>query len=110
METISETIHGAAEGLQHGTAVLTGHAKETVNTGAERTVTAKEDTRNKLHEMTMPPTPSNPSVSDTVKEKYDELTAKMGHFVSGEDVPRASNPSITEKIKESYEDASRTTV
>ncbi|PJF17174.1 hypothetical protein PSACC_03015 [Paramicrosporidium saccamoebae] len=56
-ETVSETLHGAVEGLRHGTQVVMG-----------TTVEGKEGIRGGLHDMTTEPTPRNPSYADQAKD------------------------------------------
>jgi hypothetical protein len=94
IEAVSETIHGAAEGLRHGTQIVMG-------TG----VAAKEATRDELHKVTQQPTPENPSYVDQAQEKIYGTTTGMKegareklHKVSKE--PSQENPSLIDRMKE----------
>lgn len=127
VETVSETVVGAAEGLKHGTHVLVSPL-----TGAGESV--KESARQTIHEASSAPTPANPSVFDRAKEgmrmsedeaalgarqtlhetlhgevvnpqppsmgaRLKEATRARAHEMTSE--PSPSNPSITDQIKES---------
>lgn len=101
IETVSETFHGAAEGLKHGTEVLTGHAShaavvtsetasQTANQGMDTATHYKEQGREKAHEMTSVPTPLNPSYADMLKDKVKE---GMEMLKPEENVPRGASRS-----------------
>lgn len=127
VETVSETVVGAAEGLKHGTHVL---MSPLTGTGEE----IKESTRQTIHEASSAPTPNNPSVFDRTKEsmrmsedeaalgtrqalhealhgevvnpqppsmgvRLKEATRAKVHEMTSE--PNPSNPSIADQIKES---------
>lgn len=61
VETVSATIQGTAEGLQHGAHVLTHPI-------ASGIVQGKELARENIHQMTEEPTPRNPSYLDQARQ------------------------------------------
>ena len=71
VETVSETFKGAAEGLQHSTQLVAGHA-----------VAAKEDAREGVHQMTKEPSKNDSSYFDRGKEQVqataEEAQEKLG--------------------------------
>lgn len=84
IETVSETVKGTAEGLQHGTRLMTGQA-----------VAAKESTREGMHQMTGRPSESEPSYLDQSKEQIKEKTREAQeklHQVGGDGSERSKHP------------------
>lgn len=69
IETVSETLQGAAEGLKHGTRVAFHGICQQASDTADTAVSGKEAVRQRIHEASKAPTPSDPSLADKVKEK-----------------------------------------
>lgn len=84
IETVSETVRGTAEGLQHGTKLMAGQA-----------VAAKESTREGVHQMTSRPSGSDPSYLDQGKEQIKAKTREGQeelHQASGEASEKFNHP------------------
>lgn len=84
MDAVSETFHGAAEGLRHGTQMAMGTGSEAASTvkgtpaavlahPLEKTVEGKEAARDGINKATEPPTPNEPSIADRAKEAFQNL-------------------------------------